>query len=290
MDEVMVQSKARQFMAGLDLSMISTDLSVYINKVRARLKTEELGEGESGYTLTKRDGTSTIIVNELERIQRQRFSTCHEIGHLVLELGSNHEETPSWSYVKRHENEIWCDVFAAELLMPYDSFKRDVDNEEPSFDLVERLSRKYRTSFAATASRVTALSDYPCAFITMDSSVIRHASRSVPLRKLNAWVAPRTPIPPGSVAYELIKNDERSAESSTIPQDVWFSDWLQGYDLVELSKHYPEYNETFSLIWFEVDDGPDEPVNTFRREPQMDGELLKELDGVLPWPGKRKRR
>lgn len=290
MDEVTAQSKARQFMAGLDLSMISTDLSVYINKVKARLKTEELGEGESGYTLTKRDGTSTIVVNELERIQRQRFSICHEIGHLVLELGSNHKETPPWSYVKRDENEIWCDMFAAELLMPWDSFKRDMDHEEPSFELVERLSNKYRTSFSATASRVAALSDYPCAFVTMDSSIIRHASRSLPLRKLNAWVAPRTPIPQGSVAYDLVKNDERSGESSVVSQDVWFADWLQGYDLVELAKHYPEYNETFSLIWFDIDDGPDEPVNTFRRDLQGDSELLKELDGVLPWPGKRKRK
>ena len=123
MDELTVQAKARQFMMGLDLSRIDCDLSVYLEKVRGRLKKEELGEGESGYTLTKRDGTSTIVVNELERRERQRFSACHEIGHIVLELSSNHREIPSWSYAKRDENEIWCDMFAAELLMPFDQFK-----------------------------------------------------------------------------------------------------------------------------------------------------------------------
>lgn len=288
MDEFTVQLKAREFMAGLDLSRIDTDLSVYTNKVKARLRTEEMREGESGYTLTKRDGTSTIIVNELERLERQRFSTCHEVGHLVLELSSNHKETPSWSYTKRDENEIWCDVFAAELLMPAEKFAVDVNKATPSFEMIELLRAKYKTSFSATASRVAALSDYPCAFVTMNSSVIRHASRSPALRKLNAWIAPRTPIPLGSVAFQLVKDGQYSGEDS-LAQDVWFVDWLQGYDLTELSKHYPEYDETFSLIWFDSDDGPDEAVNTFTRSDHQlgDSELLQELDGVLPW-GKRK--
>lgn len=290
MDDLTVQTKARQFMAGLDLSRINTDLSVYIDKVRARLKKEELDEGESGYTLTKRDGTSTIVVNERERLERQRFSACHEVGHIVLELSSNHREIPSWSYAKRDENEIWCDMFAAELLMPYDKFKADVDKEEPSFELIERLRLTYVTSFSATASRMAAVSDYPCAFVTMNSSVIRHASRSVALRKLNAWIAPRTPIPRGSLAHQLISDEVKSEGLELVSQDVWFQDWPQGYELTELAKHYPNYDETFSLLWFENDDGPDEPVNTFNAKPAVDDGLLKELDGVLSFPEKRRRR
>lgn len=277
-------------MTGLDLSRIDTDLSVYIEKVKAKLKTEEMDEGESGYTLTKRDGTSTIIVNELERRERQRFSACHEIGHIVLELSSNHKETPPWSYAKREENEIACDIFAAELLMPYDQFKADVDKAEPSFELVDRLRTKYVTSFAATASRVAAVTDYPCAFVTMNSSVIRHASRSVALRTLSAWIVPKSPIPGGSVAHQLVKDGQRSGESSDISQDVWFQDWPQGYDLTELAKHYPEYDETFALLWFEGDSGPEEPVNTFSRMPQKDDGGLKELDGVLRFSERKKRR
>lgn len=290
MDELTVQAKARRFISGLDLSKIHTDLSVYFDKVNARLKIEDLGVGESGYTLTKRDGTSTITVNEQERLERQRFSACHEIGHIVLELRSSHEETPPWSYAKRHENEIWCDMFAAELLMPYEMFKTDIEGEQPSFEMVERLRAKYKTSFPATASRVATLTDYPCAFVTMDAKIIRYAARSVALRKLNAWIAPKTPIPEGSVASRLVRDGERAGEDSSIAQDVWFMDWLQGYDLTELARHYPEYDQTVALIWFEDDDGPAEPVNTFTKEPQANDGLPKELDGILPWPGRKKRR
>jgi Zn-dependent peptidase ImmA (M78 family) len=289
-DELAIRTAARQFVAGLDLSNISSDLSVYTRKVRARLNTEEMGEGESGYTLTKRDGSSVIIVNELERRERQRFSTCHEVGHIVLGLSSNHRETPAWSYAKRDENEIACDIFASELLMPYEEFKRDVDQAEPSLELIEDLRAKYVVSFSACGSRLAAVTQYPCAFVFMSSSVIRYASRSRALRLLNAWIAPKSPIPEGSVAYRLVRDQECSGEGAAMSQDVWFQDWPRGYDLVELSKHYPAYDETFSLLWFEQDSGPDEPVKNFAGVPaQEDDGGLKELDGVLSF-SKRVRR
>lgn len=281
-DEVAIRLQARRFMAGLDLSRIDQDLSVYTQKVNAKLTLEELGEGESGYTLTRRDGKSSIVVNELERRERQRFSVCHEVAHLVLGLSSNHEETPAWSYAKRDDSEIACDIFASELLMPFEAFKRDVDQEEPSFDLVERLRAKYVVSFAACASRLAAVTDYPCAFVFMNASVVRYASRSKALRDLNAWVELRAPIPPGSVAGRLVREGEWSGEDDDISQDVWFRDWPKGYDLIEMAKHYPSFDETFSLIWFEQDSGPDEPVKNWSGAPaQEDDGGLRELDGVL---------
>lgn len=289
-DELSIRTKARQFMAGLDLSRIDEDLSVYVEKVNAKLSTEEMGEGESGYTLTRRSGKSSIVVNDLERQERQRFSACHEVAHLVLGLASNHQETPSWSYAKRDENEIACDIFASELLMPFDAFKRDVDQEEPSFELVERLRAKYVVSFAACASRLAAVTDYPCAFVFMNSVVVRYASRSMALRELNAWVEMRAPIPAGSVAARLIGEGEWSGEDSSISQDVWFRDWPKGYDLVELAKHYPEFEETFSLLWFEQDSGPEEPVQNWSGTPTQEDDGLRALDGVLSFHKRSKKK
>ncbi|MFC5606085.1 ImmA/IrrE family metallo-endopeptidase [Variovorax soli] len=290
-DELAIRLQARKFIAGLDLSQIDHDLSVYTKKVKAKLTVEDLGEGESGYTLTRRDGRSSIVVNELERRERQRFSVCHEVAHLVLELPSNHQETPAWSYAKRDENEIACDIFASELLMPFEAFKRDVDQEQPSFDLVERLRAKYVVSFAACASRLAAVTDYPCAFVFMSSTVVRYASRSKALRDLNAWIEIRSPIPPGSVASRLVNDGEWSGEDFCISQDVWFRDWPKGFDLIELAKHYPSFDETFALIWFEQDSGPDEPVKNWGGTPiQEDGDSLRELDGVLSFNKKTKRR
>ncbi|MBT2303406.1 ImmA/IrrE family metallo-endopeptidase [Variovorax paradoxus] len=290
-DEVSIRSRARQFMLGLDLSNIDKDLSVYTQKVNAKLTYEEMSYGESGYTLTRRNGKSSIVVNELERRERQRFSACHEVAHLVLGLASNHQETPSWSYAKREDNEIACDIFASELLMPFDAFKRDVDQDEPSFELIEQLRAKYVVSFAACASRLAATTDYPCAFVFMDSKVVRYASRSKALRGLNAWVEMRAPVPNGSVAHRLIQSGDWSGEDSDISQDVWFRDWPKGYDLTEMAKHYPTFDETFSLIWFEQDSGPQEPVKNWSGTPmQDDDDGLKELDGVLSFHSRSKKK
>ena len=289
-NELDIRQKAMRFMAGLDLSGIDKDLSVYVKKVNAKLSAEEMGEGESGYTLTRRDGKSSIVVNELERRERQRFTICHEVAHLVLGLHSNHKEAPAWSYAKRDDNEISCDIFASELLMPFETFKRDVDQEEPSFDLVERLRAKYVVSFSACASRLTGVTDYPCAFVLMDSNVVRYASRSIALRTLNAWIEMKAPIPLGSVARKLIDEGSWSGEAE-VSQDIWFRDWPKGYDLIELAKHYPSYDETFSLLWFDQDSGPDEPVKNWSGVPQYeDYGGLKELDGVLSFSRKVRRR
>lgn len=288
-DETSIRAKARQFMRGLDLTNIAQDLSVYTQKVNAKLSYDEMGEGESGYTLTRRSGKSSIVVNEQERRERQRFSTCHEVAHLALDVLSNHQETPSWSYAKREDNEIACDIFASELLMPFEQFKRDVDQEEPSFELIELLRATYVVSFAACASRLAAVTEYPCAFVFMNSAVVRYASRSKALRDLNAWVEMRAPIPQGSVAHRIIGTGEWSGEDARVSQDVWFRDWPKGYDLTELARHYPAFEETFSLLWFEQDSGPDEPVKNWSSTPmQEDDEGLTELDGVLRFRSKSK--
>ena len=91
-------------------------------KAEAVKQVIERGDGESGYTLTRRDGKSSIVINELERLERQRFTTCHEVAHLVLSLHSNHKEAPTWSYAKRDDKEILCDIFASDLLMPFEAF------------------------------------------------------------------------------------------------------------------------------------------------------------------------
>lgn len=224
-DEPGIRLRARQFMAQLDLSNIRTDLSVYAKKVNAKLDTEELAEGESGYTLVNRSGKASIVVNELENLERQRFSICHEVAHLVLDLASDHKAVPPWSYAKRDPNEIACDIFASELLMPFEQFKRDVDQEEPSFDLIDRLRKEYVVSFSACGSRLASVTDYPCAFVFMDSQVVRYAARSKALRDLNAWIEMGAPIPNGSVAKELIESESSFGEDLCIEQDVWFRDW-----------------------------------------------------------------
>jgi Zn-dependent peptidase ImmA (M78 family) len=289
LDELAVQQRARAFVAGVDTSNVRNDLSAYVSAVNAKVLEEELGEGESGYTITKPNGKHVITVNSLESEERQRFTICHEIAHIALELQSSHDEVPSWSYAKRHPNEVFCDTFAAELLMPYQQWLDVVPQGEPSAALIEHMASLFKTSFPASASRFASLTDTPCAFVTMDRGVIRYAARSLSLRRINAWISPRSPIPSDSVSHRLRNAGLSASETEEIAQDIWFDDWDKGLDLWEMSRHYHRSDTTIALLWFDAADLPEVEVNRFGVRTADDGGLA-ELTGELPWPGKSKRR
>lgn len=289
MDDSDIQQRARSFIAKLDTSNIREDLSVYVTAANAKVKKDELGEGESGYTITKPNGKHIITVNSLETEERQRFTICHEIAHIVLGLESSHEEVPSWSYAKRHPNEIACDTFASELLMPYRQWLSAVPKDEPSVEVIQRMAGLFRTSFPAAASKFATLSNIPCAFVTMERGSVRYAARSKALRNAGAWITPRSAIPTSSVAHQMRSSGRSGTRTSEVPQDVWFENWEQGLDLWELSRHYQRTDTTVSLLWFDNDDLPEEELNRFGRRVEDDGGLA-ELTGELPWPGRSKRR
>lgn len=289
MNEEDVRQRARAFVAQVDVSGIRNDLTPYAAAANAKLNSDELEEGESGYTITKPNGKHVITVNSLETEERQRFTVCHEIAHIVLALESSHEEVPSWSYAKRHPNEISCDIFAAELLMPYQQWLSQVPNEEPSLDLIQRMAILFGTSFPAAASRFASLSDMPCAFVTMERGMVRYAARSTSLRQAGAWISAKSPIPIGSVAHSLRTEGASTTRSDEVAQDVWFENWEKGLDLSELSRHYAGTDTTTSLLWFDAEDLPEVEVNRVGAKVVDDGGLA-ELTGHLSWPSKSRRR
>lgn len=289
MDELEVLQKARAFVAGVDTTNIRDDLSQYVTSVNAKVVKEELGKGESGYTITKPNGKHVITVNSAETDERQRFTICHEVAHIFLKLESSHDEVPSWSYAKRHPNEIACDAFAAELLMPYQQWLDSVPNDEPSVALIEHMAGEFRTSFPAAASRFACVTDMPCAYVTMERGAIRYAARSTSLRRVGAWIAPKSSIPAGSVSHRLRAAKLSAMDTAEVAQDIWFENWGKGLDLWELAKHYTRSDTTIALLWFDDEDLPEVEVTRFGVRVEDDGGLT-ELTGELPWPGKSKRK
>ena len=177
-------------------------------------------------------------------------------------------------------------MFAAELLMPYELFKASIVDSEPSEALIAQLASDFKTSFPAAGSRFATITHLPCAFVTIDRGVIRHASRSVTLRKANAWIAPKSPVPAGSVAHSLREDGVHQIVTRELAQDIWFSDWKKGCDLWEMSRHYAKFDQTISMLWFDEEELPE--LSTVGHQfitYEKDG--LDELTGELPWKRKR---
>lgn len=288
MDEAQARGRARTFLAGLGKGL-TADLEAYARAVNARVRYEALEDGEAGFTLQKGPGF-VITVNSNESREPQRFTICHELGHIVLGLPSSHGEIPSWFYAKRDPNELWCDVFASELLMPHELFERKIPEGEPSLGIVEGLAEAFGASFPATASRYASLVKFPCAYVIMDRGVVRYAAPNASFRRRGIRIPMKSPIPPGSVAQRLRQAGASSVNSGQIPQDVWLENCDEGYDLYELSRHYAKFDQTLSILWCTEDELPSGEVDRFNRLVADDDNGMEELSGVLTWQRRIRKR
>lgn len=277
--------RARELVGRVNPTKIPVLLESYLADVGCILRVDfDLSADEPGFSVNI-GGKEHIVVNGRDSAERQRFTTCHELGHVVLKLPSQHAESPLWSYSKRPPNEIYCDVFAAELLLPYRLFKPLADDAPIGFAALDDLAESFSASVMATGSRFAAAVDVPCAFVISQERVVRYASRSKSLRDAAAWIAPGTGLPPGSVSTKA--KADVGIESGEIPADQWFADWRRGGTLLEEARYLPRWKQTLTLLWFDDDeipalDGDDQDSD--------EEQGLKELDGTLPWPGRKKRR
>lgn len=280
MNEIDVRLRARKFVAEANAGEIPA-MPAYTKLVDARIRSESLGRGESGNTMRHPKGNYIITVNEEESDERRRFTICHEIGHIVLGLSSHHD-CAMWAGVKRHPNEMACDWFASELLMPQGAFEKRVPRGEPSAVVIENLGKAFGASFPATASRYASLVAFPCGYAFMSGAEVIYAMVNAAFRSKGIRIACKCAIPGGSVANRLRTAKARGIETDQISQEVWFTNCDSGYDLSELARHNDEFDETISLLWCTEDDLPRGEVDRFNRRIEEDAGL-EELDGVISW-------
>jgi len=286
MDEATVILKARRFVRSIQHLAIPVPLDTYVETVEAKLNQADLPSGQSGYSGVI-NGKLNIWVNSNERLERQRFTVCHEVAHIHLGLSTNHDgKSDSGRYTKRPQNEVFCDVFAAEVLLPSDFFKPLVDEAEMSFSSLDQLAGQFVASLTATGSRFAFLNQVLCAFVLAEHGFVRFASRSLPLRELNAWVQNGFKVPPSSLAAQ--GKGLSSTERRIVDPTEWFEDWDRGGTLLEEARYLPEWDQTLSLLWFEEDHLPSK--SKFEEEGKEGADpYCRELDGNLPWPDRIKR-
>lgn len=289
MTEFEAEQKARRFVRDAGISAVPVDLGLYVAKVAGKISLDVLDQGEAGYTMVTGAGP-LITINELDRATRRRFTVCHEIGHLVLDLPSEHGYGPDWSYAKRSPNEVCCDVFAAELLLPVVFFAAFARGMPPDFDAVDELRWKFFASREATASRLAATSRLACAYVLSEGGKVRHMVRSPTLRSAHGWVSSGTPLPTVSVAAALRSGGGRSG-AATYSGDAWFEGW-QDVELSESSIFIPEYDQTLTLLHCtdqdELDYLPRASIPD-REGNDEDDALLKPLDGYPGWSRRGRR-
>src|SRR5262249_13200133 len=127
MDERTAVTRARQFIRQVGIDSIPVKMGLCLQAAKAiREIRHDFPDNVSGNT-TLISGRHCIFVNGRHTLERQRFTILHEIAHIFLCLPSIHDSLIKTAilmgYTKRPLEEICCDAFAAECLLPYDFFK-----------------------------------------------------------------------------------------------------------------------------------------------------------------------
>ena len=287
MNELTVKIKARQFLESVGVNTIPVDCEQCAKAVNAEIKVKfDFDDEESGQTIPVA-GKHIIVVNGNHTLERQRFTIFHEIGHIYLELPSQHQavglsEMPLPKYGNRPQVEILCDVFATECLLPYVQFKKDINDVEISMHVIKKLANQYQASITSTGSHFASNFSAPCAFVQMAEGKIRYVAMSRQLRDLGGWIQIGNPIPKSSVADRLLIGNSKSQDLDAIPTYIWFNNRIRKFAILsEEAMLLRGWNKCLSLLWFD-DNSYSNGISDIQ-DINEDESIPEELDGNLSW-------
>lgn len=169
--------------------------------------------GGDGRILLQRDGKPRIEYRKQSMVERQRFTIFHEFAHTLFpDFGTflPHHHSPGAPMTpEEKEFENLCDVAAAEMLMPFENFEKDIQKHAAGdFAAVHALRRLYQASVDATIHRLINFEDrLPCAAVFLTDQRGKFEGGG-PLwvkysaigKRFGAFIWPGTTVPKGSVA------------------------------------------------------------------------------------------
>jgi|HigsolmetaAR201D_1030396.scaffolds.fasta_scaffold03329_1 Predicted Zn peptidase len=287
--------EAWRFQQEAGISEIPVSIEKYLRAANAEVKVRyDLKNDEAGQVFQFGDRT-IIIVNGNHSSERQRFTILHELAHIRLGLPSKHGSSTSvsdlLSYSRRPKEEVLCDVFAAECLLPNRFFRPDVRKSTCSFQSVQQLAERYEASLTATGSRYATYSDEPCAWILADDQRIRFVASSASLRNARFFVRIGIEIPKRSVLGRLARGDStvRPLVAEAVAAYVWVDNPLRGIsEFEETAVLQPSLNQGLALLVAEpIED--ERQARDFDWENEEEDGLLREIDGHLKFPSHRRR-
>jgi Zn-dependent peptidase ImmA (M78 family) len=154
------------------------DISVVANHLNVGIRFESLEKCAANIVGVGDNAIVTVDENTSE--ERKLFSIAHEIGHWIYDRGrgiylcEKQDLSVPWNGRKKTNTiEHRANSFAAELLMHRPWFRSEAYNREMSFDTVEELRKKFKTSRTSTAIRLIELGSYLGMLALFDKSARR---------------------------------------------------------------------------------------------------------------------
>lgn len=158
-DRVNPKLYAQELIHQFNITEPPIDVKKIIADLKIRYREEELGLIDCDGSLLRNGNKAIIIVNSsVVHVSRRNFTAAHELGHYCIkghdceEYNCSKSDMESFSLAnKRIETE--ANLFAAELLMPEQIFRKATNNMPYTFEIIERIAEMFDVSLSAAAIR-----------------------------------------------------------------------------------------------------------------------------------------
>lgn len=154
--------KARRLRRKCEQDAPYLDLEIVVEFVGADLHERSLTDTTSGMLIVQ-DGAAAIVINSEHHVNRQRFTTAHEIGHLLLHAENNgtfvdgRRNRDQVSSEGRDPDEIEANTFAAELLMPEPLVRAEAAEAPTGDEFLPYMAKRFGVSEGAMSIALTRL-------------------------------------------------------------------------------------------------------------------------------------
>lgn len=163
-----IKDTAGRVLAGSEISAPPIDLNDVLRREGVALTSAPADEHISGFLLRRAGEAPVIGFNSSLPGVRQRFVVAHELGHLLLHHQTGLHVDRSLVRLEHREksdpadeDEVEANRFAAELLMPEEFIRGDLDRigraAVEQGEAISHLAKRYQVSRQAMTIRLTSL-------------------------------------------------------------------------------------------------------------------------------------
>lgn len=201
-------------------------------------------------------GWGIIFNDSMESKGRINYTLAHEFGHYLLHridfpngIECGEQDLVRWdSAYGQIEHE--ANVFAANLLMPLDDYRRHIDAKAVvNLDMISHCANRYDVSLIAATLRWIEYTEHRAVIVVSRDGFILWARSSQSAYRSGIYFKtsnrPPIPLPEKSLASGLITSDNQK-HGLKLPAGVWFNE-----DCVEMVVFSEQYDFAISILLLE---------------------------------------
>jgi Zn-dependent peptidase ImmA (M78 family) len=185
---------------------------------------------------------------------RQRFTIAHEFGHYMVHRNLKDQFECKDDDISTGDNnerdiEAEADQFASALLMPYDDFRKQVNGQPISFDLIGHCADRYGVSLTAAALQWIDIAPERAVLIASRDDHMLWAKSNEAAFKSRAYFATRKrtiELPRAALAHSI--NALNTISRQEIPANIWLPNEPEHVRATELTKSAGQYDYTLTLL------------------------------------------